>query len=77
MERKFCTSCGSTSFPKVVTGGSFLIELVLWIFLIIPGVIYSIWRLTTRRKVCGVCGNKTIIPENSPMAQRLLHKKSM
>jgi hypothetical protein len=41
---------------------------------IIPGVIYSIWRLTTRRKVCGVCGHDTMIPVSTPRGQQLVHQ---
>ena len=41
-----CTVCGSVGFPKKVTPGSFLVELGLWIFFILPGVIYSVWRLS-------------------------------
>ena len=41
---------------KTVTRGSIWIEIILWLCLIVPGLIYSIWRLTTRRQVCSACG---------------------
>jgi hypothetical protein len=45
-------------------------EIALWLFLILPGLIYSVWRLTSREKVCGICGGR-MIPINSPRGQQL------
>ena len=66
-----CTQCNWTGRPVSFTGGSFLIELLLWLFLCLPGLIYSIWRLTTRRKVCPVCRSQALIPYGSPRAQSM------
>lgn len=54
-----CKLCGFKGKTKTKTKGSFLIELILWIFFILPGVLYSLWRLTTREKVCSHCGHST------------------
>jgi hypothetical protein len=74
---RYCTVCGHTGKPKTVTRGSFLIEVsptrhldVLWLALIVPGVIYSLWRLTTRHKACAKCGSTHIVPTDSPRALR-------
>jgi hypothetical protein len=67
---RYCTVCGHTGKPKTVTRGSFLIEVVLWLALIVPGVIYSLWRLTTRHKACERCGSTHIVPTDSPRALR-------
>ena len=75
MDKKlFCSSCGSTNKPKSHTKGSLLIEIILWILLIFPGIIYSIWRLTTRSKVCRDCGASSLIPRDSPVAQKMLNE---
>ena len=50
-----------------MTQDSILIEIILWLFLIVPGVIYSLWRLTTRAKACPACGTPSLVPLNSPM----------
>lgn len=65
-----CASCGSTG-SKTETPGSFLIELLLWICFLIPGLIYSIWRLSARKPVCPSCGGSGMIPLNSPRGQKL------
>jgi hypothetical protein len=40
----------------------------------IPGLIYSIWRLTTRQKVCPSCGNAGMIPIATPGSQQLAER---
>lgn len=67
----FCKSCGHEGRPDSDTPGSTLIELVLWLFFIIPGLVYSLWRLNQRHKVCSACSSADIIPSNSPMARTL------
>jgi len=60
---KKCLLCGWTGKPKKHTRGSFWLELVLWLMFLWPGMIYSVWRLTTRAEVCGNCKNSgNLIP---------------
>lgn len=68
-----CTQCGCTG-TEGHTKGSFLIELVLWLFMCVPGLIYSIWRLTTRGQVCSACKSDRLVPANSPVGQNLLSR---
>jgi hypothetical protein len=72
MAEKICSSCGSVSYPKKVTKGSFFIELILWLCLLVPGLIYSIWRLASRHDACGRCGSASIVPIDSPIGQKLI-----
>jgi len=66
-----CPACGSRGEPERKTRGSTLIELVLWLCFIIPGVIYSIWRLTSRYEACPACGAPGMIPVNTPRGRQL------
>ena len=68
---RFCTACGHLGKPRIQTRGSLLIEIVLWIAFIVPGVIYSIWRHTTRGEVCEACGGANLIPPDSPVALKM------
>ena len=68
-----CTQCGCTG-TESHTKGSFLIELVLWLFMCLPGLIYSIWRLTTRGQVCSACKCDRLVPASSPTGQNLLSR---
>jgi hypothetical protein len=67
-----CTVCHTADHPKTRTKGSFFIEIVLWICFIIPGVLYSLWRMTTRAKVCRSCGAEAIVPASSPAGRRII-----
>ena len=67
-----CQNCGAVGRPTKRVKGSFLIELVLWLCFLVPGVIYSIWRLTTKELVCPQCGAPNMIPADSPKARTIL-----
>ena len=67
-----CPNCGSIGKPKSVTRGSIFIEIILWLAFLIPGLIYSIWRLTTRHKACPQCLSSHPIPLDSPRGRKLL-----
>lgn len=77
MSEKFCTTCGTVAKPKSVTRGSVWLELVLWLMFIIPGLLYSIWRLTTRHHACRACGAQTLVPVDSPVAKARLDKPAV
>lgn len=66
-----CSNCGTMGTGKTMVQGSFLIEVVLWLFMILPGLIYSIWRLTTKKVGCASCGGNALIPLNSPRGRQL------
>lgn len=57
-----CAFCGYEGRAQKMTKGSFILEVVLWFFFIIPGFIYSIWRLMNKVKVCPVCHHESLIP---------------
>jgi len=69
-----CTSCGYIGEPKTITKGNIAIEIVLWLCFLIPGLVYSIWRLSSRYDGCPTCAQGTLIPVTSPMAQRFLRE---
>ncbi len=56
-----CPNCKYEGKSKTAIKGNFLIEIVLWLFFIIPGVIYSLWRSTSRHPICPSCGYKYVI----------------
>lgn len=66
-----CGNCGTIGQPSSVTKGSIWIEIILWLCCLFPGIIYSVWRLTTRTKACPSCKATNIMPINSPMGTKL------
>jgi hypothetical protein len=67
-----CADCGVRGDPATNTRGSVWIELVLWLCFIVPGLVYSLWRLTSRQKVCPECRSSNLVPVNSPRGKKLL-----
>lgn len=64
----FCKSCGYSGKTESHTPGNLLIEIILWLCFIVPGLIYSIWRISSRTAKCPQCGSKDLVPPDSPMA---------
>jgi|SRR3990172_10351963 len=72
-----CTVCGYVGKPLYKVKGSVLIEILLWFFLI-PGLIYSIWRLTSGKQwLCPTCNNDSLIPVDTPTGQKLVEKSGL
>ncbi len=64
----YCPNCGTIGKPKRLTKGSFVIEVFLWLLLIVPGLLYSLWRMTSKQLVCPSCQHPNMIPTDSPKA---------
>lgn len=57
----YCNSCHNLS-PTALRKGSTLIEIVLYLAWIIPGIIYSIWRRGSAPNVCPLCKKTGLVP---------------
>lgn len=69
-----CSSCGSRGQAKNAVKGSLLVELVMWLCFLLPGLIYSIWRLSSKQKVCRTCGASTLVPLDTPVGKDLAER---
>lgn len=69
-----CTQCNYVGEPKGAIGGNGCIEVILWLCFIIPGLIYSIWRSSSRHKICPKCKSQSLIPMDSPKAQKIMNE---
>lgn len=66
-----CKQCGTVDEPATETPGSFAIELILWLCFLVPGLIYSFWRLSRKHAVCRACGSREIVPLDTPVGRKL------
>lgn len=73
--KQHCMTCGIDATPQIKAKGSGLIELVLWLALIVPGLVYSIWRRTALRPNCSQCGSALLVPKDSPAA--VAHRRDL
>jgi hypothetical protein len=71
-----CKSCGHYGEPGTVTKGSFAIEVILWLCFLVPGLIYSVWRVSSRADNCSMCGGTDLVPTDSPIGRKLLAEVS-
>lgn len=69
-KKMICSQCGGQK-TKIKTPGTLLLEIFLWLLLLLPGFIYSIWRISGRKKVCADCESENIIPIQSPKGKQL------
>jgi hypothetical protein len=69
--KQICPDCAFIGQPKTITKGNILVEAVLWLCLLVPGFVYSLWRLTTRHMGCPQCGAEHMVPLNSPHGKKL------
>jgi predicted RNA-binding Zn-ribbon protein involved in translation (DUF1610 family) len=76
LQNKYCPQCGYRGQMKKKIAGSGLIELVLWLFFLLPGLIYSMWRSSNRYPICPECNNKGIIPADSEKAKAEIAQSS-
>ena len=71
-----CESCNEQTMSVTKMKGTMLINIVLLVCMVVPGVLYFVWRLTTKHKACGSCGSDQILPINSLKGKKLLKELS-
>jgi len=67
-----CTRCKTVARPKTRTGGSFALEILLWLMFLLPGLIYTLIRSSSTARVCPACGSAELVPTTSPVGQQIL-----
>ena len=70
-KKYICTLCGSQKEPVWAKRGSGYIEILMWLAYIVPGMIYTLWRLLRKHQVCQNCSQPTVIPINSAQGTHL------
>ena len=70
---KVCTVCEHVGPSRMQTRGSMGVEVCLWLCFLLPGIVYSLWRRSTRAPVCRVCGSSALVPSNSWVGQRIIN----
>ena len=72
----YCRNCGHRGQTQSTVRGSIVLEIVLWICFIVPGLIYSVWRYTSRHQICSACHSDKVIPLDAPAAQSQMQGNS-
>lgn len=74
-DKFLCTSCENIQIIKKIKPGSIFIELSLWFFFLVPGLIYTIWRFASKKIVCQFCPSIELIPEHCSRAQEIIKNR--
>jgi hypothetical protein len=69
--RVICANCGQIGKTRINTPGSGVLEILLWVLFLLPGMIYTAWRLNKRRELCRACGSADVIPLSTPRGKLL------
>lgn len=75
-EEVICKDCGFHASLSKTSPGNLLIEIILWLCFLIPGLIYSAWRFSSRAYQCPACSSWSIIPVATPIGQELVRKRA-
>lgn len=67
-----CRDCGHLGQLAKTSKGSLLVEIVLWLCLLLPGLIYSAWRMSNRAYQCPTCSGWNLVPADSPKGLELV-----
>ena len=65
LKTQACPHCGAEASLYSRAQGSLLIEALLWMSFLIPGIFYSAWRNARRIIRCGKCGKTVQLPARS------------
>lgn len=71
-----CTTCGNEGKRRTIYKGSGGLEFLLLIIVFPVGVIYLIWRLTTKHYGCPNCGSELMVPVDSPVGKKLVAEQT-
>lgn len=67
-----CTVCKTISGEaERVEAGSGSLEVFLWLFFLIPGMLYTIWRSDHSWMACPTCHSRLVVPLSSPAGEAI------
>lgn len=70
LENRACKNCHYVGPPKMP--GSGWIEVVLWCWMMVPGLLYSIWRRDKNRaSICPKCDSPNMVSLQTPIGQEI------
>ena len=75
MSQMVCITCRDIGRSTDFTRGSLLTEIILWICFVVPGFIYSLWRVSTSAKIgCPSCKTPSMVPVRTHVGKIILNK---
>jgi len=72
-----CKNCGRVGKPKVVIQGNMPLEFILYLFLFVPGVVYTLWRCSNYHLECPKCSNMQVIKNDERLDPEFTQRVSI
>lgn len=69
MDTYICPNCGYVGKAAKGRKGNGALETILYLFFIVPGLIYTLWRSSNLESYCPQCKASNLIPLNTPGAR--------
>lgn len=66
-----CRKCAYVGKPEMYKRGSLKVEIILWCALIVPGIVYSVWRRIGAIPVCPKCRYGPMMTSRSDLGYRM------
>jgi hypothetical protein len=74
-ETIICDVCGFVGPSRIPRKrGSALLERLIWIAFLFPGIFYSYWRRTDRSPECPKCGARALTPFDTEEGQAMFRR---
>lgn len=73
LKEELCKSCGTIEKPIRIKPGSFILEIILWFFFLLPGLFYSAYRMAKKHWACPNCQSRDVIPLDSTLALKFMN----
>lgn len=67
-----CTECLTVGKKIKVKQGNGIVGASLYLFGVLPGIAYSVWRESTIKHVCPRCVHGSMIPVDTPKGRQLV-----
>lgn len=71
-----CLKCEYVGKPKLKVKGNLAVEIFLWLFFLLPGILYTLWRSASAYYGCPICGSDSTVPLTSPRGEQILAAKN-
>jgi hypothetical protein len=73
--KMICTVCYAIGDSVIVKSGSYRLQLILYLFGIIPGILYRKWRDSTARRACAHCKQDALVSLYTHQGRRVYMQK--
>ena len=67
-----CSACAHVGRPRFQKRGSSSIEILLLLFVLPLGMVYSVWRSRSQYPICPFCRHSNLSPATSPIGKKLI-----